>query len=168
MCSVATGHVAVGGALGRCAVVDRGLDVIPVVGQPDQRRTPVDINSDIGELAEKEPFVLILREGQHEGVGTETCAHIRQPKAGDVPIAGPEMDRIRDDPAPDDLVTEAELPIELQSPGVQTHRPRLLDGAVLLVDDAHRHTSASQTQCHHKPRRPGADDQNGVHPTNLH
>jgi hypothetical protein len=124
-----------------------------VLGQGIEFGVPFDLDTGRFQLLDQEAFVVVLREGQHEGVGAQAFADILQGQLDDVLAMFAQMDGLDPDALVDHHLGKAHLAVELQRARMHGHRPRSLSRTAGPVDDAHGHAMARQTYGEHQAGR---------------
>src|ERR1700684_3919165 len=86
-------------------------------------RPALDLDAKLREATGQQPFVLVLRVDQREGIRAQSLSEGSECGVCLAFSAHPEIERPDPYTVLDDFVREADLPIELQRPGLDRERP---------------------------------------------
>src|SRR6185437_1013231 len=148
------------GAVGQAQAGGDGfVGCVGGLGEGEKFGRAFDRNSKLGEVADEQRLVLVLRVDEGEGKGAEAAAEAAEGGARDLAAGDPEVDGSDAVAVFDELVREAELRIELERAGLHGERTRVCGRVRVLVDDADADAEACEPQRKHQARRTGAGDE---------
>jgi hypothetical protein len=113
---------------------------IACVLEVHQLRATLDVDAELGEAIDQQPLVLVLRIDEREGIRTDTHPHVAEHRPCHLPAGHPQICGCDPPSTFDDLVSEANLAVELERARLHGERARGRSRFRRLVDDPYAHT----------------------------
>ncbi len=137
----------------------RGGDPLVILGEADDLGLPVHLYAETLELPDQQRFVLILGQDVQVRMRGEALADAVQADGSAPPTPDEQVQAVEVPSARHGGLTQAELIVELQSPGLHSDGPRLLHRPGFGVRDAHTGTQPGEPQGEEEAGGAGAGDQ---------
>lgn len=123
-------------------------------------RPPFDADARDFEVGDEHSLVFVLRIDHAERKGAHAAADARQIDMDDPLASSPEVHVAEDERAGEDVIEQANLPIEFERSRLDSDRTRRGARFGFRVHDAHPDAELGQEQREEEPGRPSADNEN--------
>ena len=132
---------------------------VAVIFEGRQLCLSLDGDAECLEAPDEQSLMRILRKVENEGETSQSLPDVAEGDTGYLSAPGPEIHARHDDATGDDLVGEAELPVELQRSSMNAEGARDRRHILRLVDDAEAHTEPGEPQREREAGGPRPDNQ---------
>src|SRR6185437_15757577 len=122
------------------------LDVVAAIVERAQRAWTLDIDAAAAQAVDEQALVLVLGKNDHVRKRTGAGADRADVDPRGVPALDPQIHRVEANAAIDDVVGDAELPIELERARMNDQCPRRRARSGGLVDNAYARAASGEPE----------------------
>ena len=138
---------------------DGGAGVSGRFGEGEEFGGAFDRDAECGEMPDEERFVFVLWVDEDEGEWAEAAAEVAEKSVRDLAAGDPEVGGGDTMASVDELVSEAELLVELERAGLHGEGARVSSGIGILVNDADADAEAREPEREYEAGGAGAGDE---------